>query len=781
MSYVLVIVESPAKCNKIEKYLGPGYKCIASFGHLQQLLSLKDIDISNNFIPHFTPIDSKKEQIGRIQKMMLNAKEVVLATDDDREGEGIAWHICKLFNLPIETTKRIIFHEVTEKGLNDAIKNPTKLNMNLVNAQQARQILDLLVGFKISPVLWENISRTKRGLSAGRCQTPAVRLIYENQKDIDNSPGKKVYNTTGYFTEKNFPFVLNTQFNDEEKIIEFLDETLEYEHKLILEKAKNSVRKAPTPFTTSTLQQTASNELHVSPKDTMSICQKLYEAGYITYMRTDSKIYSKDFVNTVFTVIEERYGEKFKRENIDELTVSGNMEKDKKSSKKKKNDKNDKETPTAQEAHEAIRPTNIKIEKIPEDGNFTSKEIKMYRLIWKNTIESCMADALFKTVLAKITAPKECEYRYTCEEVVFEGWKIIEKERKGTIVDEKANLAYNYLPKLKSSIINYNKITSKVTMKDLKTHYTEAKLVQLLEQKGIGRPSTFSSLIDKIQERGYVKKENIKGKVLTCRDFELEDNEITEIENNKEFGNENNKLVIQPTGIMVLEFLVKTYDKLFDYNYTKNMEDMLDLIARGEKEYYDLCLDCLNEIDSVNNTKITRDSKQDIKIDERHTYIIGKNGPVIKTLDNKFISVKKDIDLDKLKKGEYKISEIVDDITERKLGIYEDQDLFLKRGKYGIYCTWGENKKSLNSITVAFNDIEMEDVIQSINRVSDASLVRKLSDNLMIRNGKFGDYIFYKTSRMTKPRFLKLNGFNDDYKNCDIEILLKWIKDTYKV
>ena len=178
----------------------------------------------------------------------------------------------------------------------------------------------------------------------------------------------------------------------------------------------------------------------------------------------------------------------------------------------------------------------------------------MYRLIWKNTIESCMADALFKTVLAKITAPKESEYRYTCEEVIFEGWKIIEKEKKGTIVDEKSNLAYNYLPKLKSSIINYNKVSSKVTMKDLKTHYTEAKLVQLLEQKGIGRPSTFSSLIDKIQERGYVKKENIKGKVLKCTDFELEDNEITEIENNKEFGNENNKLVIQPTGIMVLEF-----------------------------------------------------------------------------------------------------------------------------------------------------------------------------------------------------------------------------------
>ena len=229
MSYTLVIVESPAKCDKIEKYLGPGYKCIASFGHLQQLLSLKDIDVNNGFKPLFTPIESKKQQIERIKTKMLNAKEVVLATDDDREGEGIAWHICQLFDLSIETTKRIIFHEVTEKGLKDAIKSPTTLNMNLVNAQQGRQILDLIVGYKISPDLWQNISR-KKGLSAGRCQTPALRLIYDNQKEIDESPGKLVYNTTGYFTSKNYPFILNYQYDNEEKMGEFLEESVEFKH-----------------------------------------------------------------------------------------------------------------------------------------------------------------------------------------------------------------------------------------------------------------------------------------------------------------------------------------------------------------------------------------------------------------------------------------------------------------------------------------------------------------------------------------------------------------------
>ena len=570
MSYTLVIVESPAKCDKIEKYLGPGYKCIASFGHLQQLLSLKDIDVNNGFKPLFTPIESKKQQIERIKSKMLNAKEVVLATDDDREGEGIAWHICELFDLSIETTKRIIFHEVTEKGLKDAIKSPTTLNMNLVNAQQGRQILDLIVGYKISPDLWQNISR-KKGLSAGRCQTPALRLIYDNQKEIDESPGKLVYNTTGYFTSKNYPFILNYQYDNEDKMGEFLEESVEFKHSLSLEKAKKSVRKATIPFTTSSLQQNASNDLHISPKETMSICQKLYEAGYITYMRTDSKIYSKEFVLKTFNEIEKKYGDKYKSDRIEELTTSS----EKSEKKTKKGKKKDEEKNNAQEAHEAIRPTQITISNLPEDSDFTNREKKMYNLIWRNTICSCMADAIYLTLLAKITAPFKNEYRYTCEELEFEGWKIIDKERGVSILDEKANEGFNYLPKLKDNTMNYNKITCKSSMKELKMHYTEAKLVQLLEQKGIGRPSTFSSLIEKIQERGYVKKDSIKGKKIKCTDFELIDNEINEIEMEREFGNENNKLILQPVGKMVIEFLINKYNNIFEYDYTKQMEDKL--------------------------------------------------------------------------------------------------------------------------------------------------------------------------------------------------------------
>lgn len=233
MSYTLVIVESPAKCQKIESYLGPGYRCIASIGHLQSLSSLKDIDISNNYTPKYSPIEAKKGQIKKIKDLILPAKDVIIATDDDREGEAIGWHICQLFNLSVNTTKRIIFHEITKNAIQSAISQPTVLNLNLINAQQGRQILDLIVGYKISPILWNQISRTKKGLSAGRCQTPALRLIYDNYIEIKNSPGTKVYNVTGYFTDKTIPFILNHNFNNEDTTTTFLENSVDFDHKFI--------------------------------------------------------------------------------------------------------------------------------------------------------------------------------------------------------------------------------------------------------------------------------------------------------------------------------------------------------------------------------------------------------------------------------------------------------------------------------------------------------------------------------------------------------------------
>ena len=800
MSYSLVIVESPAKCQKIEKYLGPGYKVMGSYGHITHLSSLKQIEFENNYKPNFEVIESKLSQINKIKRAIQNSKEIILATDDDREGEAIAWHICKVFKLDLQTTKRIIFHEITERAIKNAIQNPTIINMDLVCAQQGRQILDLIVGFKITPLLWKHIvANTKNSLSAGRCQTPALRLVYDNYKEILESPGKLSFNTTGYFSSKNIPFVLNYNHPGHDEIKEFLELSKTFEHILKRDVEKETKKTPPTPFTTSGLQQAANNNMHISPKDTMSLAQKLYEGGYITYMRTDSKVYSEEFVENGKKYILEKYDEKYINPEINKITQALNKEnkieeieeKDKKKEKKGKKSKKENDSASlAQEAHEAIRPTNIDIEKIPEDEDiFTARHRKLYRLIWTNTLESLMAPAIYKQLNVKISAPQNYYYKYSAEENIFPGWKVI-----CGVEEEKY---YKILKTIKEGNIKLNKIYSKQTLKDLKSHYTEAKLVQLLEQKGIGRPSTFSSLIDKILERDYVKKQNVEGKKLDIIDYILEDGEIVMEKGSKEFGNEKNKLVITQIGIFVIEFLIKHFNSLFEYDYTKNMENNLDLIAKGNKQYYDLCDECntfIEELVSTNSlVSITENSvdKLNIKIDGKHTYLIGKNGPTIKYKKEDgtmgFYGVKKDIDVEKLKLGEYKLEEIIElkEDNNKLIGQYKDKDVYLKYGKFGYYLECGEIRKSLTTvkINVPIKNISIEDAIPILESTVDAgnSLIRRIDDTLSIRKGKYGDYIFYKTEKMKKPQFLKLYGFNDDYKNCSMQNLRGWIKEKYEI
>lgn len=772
MSYILVIVESPAKCSKILSYLGSGYKVMASFGHLQELPNLKFIDFENNYNPSFRAIYSKQQQINKLKSAINLATDVILATDDDREGEAIAWHLCQLFNLPINTTKRIIFHEITKSAIQKAINSPTIINMSLVYAQQARQVLDLLVGYKISPLLWENISRNS-GLSAGRCQTPALRLVYENQKEIDENPGKSVYNTTGYFTDKNLPFILNHNHESEDDMVNFLENETEFNHEINVEKPKDSIRKAPTPFTTSSLQQAANNEFRSSPKQTMSICQKLYEGGYITYMRTDAKVYSEEFINKTSEYIKTNYGEEYISLNLDLLKLNS-------SSKQSDSKKNKKKDELAQEAHEAIRPTNININELPKEEIFEAKDYKMYKLIWKNTIQSCMADSLWNTLLAKIKASEKLEYRYTAEQVKFAGFKILDSNYEDTT---KKN-AYNYLPLIKNKNLKYKKITSKVTIKGNQTHYTEAKLVQLLEKKGIGRPSTFSSIIDKIQERGYVKKLDIKGKKIKCLDFELENDEILEIDIEKDFGNEKDKLIIQNTGILVIEYLIKTFNDLFEYDYTKLLEDKLDMIANNNLTYYDLCKKCDNEINAIIKISPKKESS-DIKVDDKYTYTISKHGPCLKYNENgkiKFESVRQDFDINSLKEGKLNYDDIKVDKTlvsaGKNMGRYQGKDLILKEGKFGRYVTWGDNKKSLANCNITTDEIALEDIIKIIEENNNSNILREINKNSSIRDGKYGHYIFYKTNKMTKPKFIKLNGFKENYLECDISLLEAWIKDN---
>jgi DNA topoisomerase-1 len=794
----LVIVESPAKCKKIEEYLGPGYKCVASYGHLRELPSLKNIDIENNFTPTYTIIDNaiKKKQIEFLRKEIKNAHEVILASDDDREGEKISYCIAQIFNLDIKKTKRITFNEITEQALQHAIKNPRTIDMDLVHAQQARQILDILVGFKVSPMLWKFINKSKdNSLSAGRCQTPALRLIYDNEQDIKKSEERKVYNVSGFFTNSNIAFDLSPQnkYETEDDITDFLDGSADFSHIYTCSKPIKAVKKQPEPFTTSSLQQTASNELHYAPKETMRICQALYEGGYITYMRTDSKTYSNDFISSTKDYIVRNYEAKYINESIDSLT-SGSVkeEKEVKKVKKVKKEKEKENDSLQQNAHEAIRPTNISLFDLPE--TLDSKEKRMYKLIWEHTLESCMAPAIFFSITASISAFQDTKFTYTSELIDFPGWKIVSKKYANEIKPE--NKEYQYLQQIKQNTeIPYKKMTAKVTIKGSKQHYTEARLVQLLEEKGIGRPSTFSSLVDKIQERGYVKKDDVKGKELVCKDYELSNGEIFEIENKREFGNEKGKLVIQPLGTIVMEFIDKHFSDLFNYSYTKEMEDELDKIAKGDTIWYNLCSTCNKQIDTLVDG-LKDESKIEVKLDDHNTYLVGKYGPVIKCVEEvngieqiNFKPIKKDIDIHKIENGDYNesIEEIIDKNVVKKryiLGKYEGNDVVLQKGKFGLYITWDKNSKTLKEFgNRPMENITFEEVKKYLEEGS--NLIREVSANISIRKGPKGDYIFYKTAKLKKPQFFDIKPFNNDvktdYKICDMAILKSWLKEKYDI
>jgi DNA topoisomerase-1 len=796
----LVIVESPAKCKKIESYLGPGYKVIASFGHLRNISGLEAIDINNNFLTKYSVVneDLKLKQIEKIRSEIAKAADVIIATDDDREGEAIGWHICDLFGLSITNTKRIIFHEITESAIQSAISHPKRINMNLVQAQQSRQILDLLVGFTISPILWNCVSKTHdTSLSAGRCQTPALRLVYENYLDIKQSPGKLVYNTSGYFTSLNLLFDLNTQFDNETIVRDFLEQCKTWDFKYTVTPPKKTIKKSPEPLTTSTLQQLASNELHMSPKETMKYAQQLYEGGYITYMRTDSKKYSKEFIDSVKHFIINLHGEQYISQTIDTLIV-GTKEEPKKT---KKTVAEKKGIPPPQEAHEAIRPVNINTRSpslTDSTVDLQAKAIRLYDLIWRRTLESCMPSAQYNSISAKISAPVDTEFVYKAEQPIFLGWQVINQTSKKDNEDELDTKNYQFLQTLKQNVsIKPKKIDSKFTVSELKSHYTEARLVQLLEEKGIGRPSTFASLVDKIQERKYVEKQNITGKEVESVDFSLKDNTISEVVSRREFGNEKNKLVIQPLGIIVIEFLLEKFDMFFNYDYTKEMEDDLDKIANGNLIWNQLCENCYSGLTKVTD-KLQDLKKFSIEIDENHTLIIGKHGPVVKYVDPKdrkkvsFLQVKKNLDLQSLQHAsQLKLEDVIDTtVTDKEaIGKYKGQDLFIKKGKYGIYAQWGKETKSLKEEFGEFKveEIQYIDVIRYLDKdtVLDPSkpvgLMRELNNHLSIRTGKYGDYIFYKKPRMKKPEFYKLNGFDSDYKKCDKTLIINWIKQTYNV
>ena len=766
---ILVIVESPSKCHKIEKYLGPGYKVLSTYGHIMKLNSLENIEIFNNFHCNYDLISDRSENLELMRQYINDVPEVILACDNDREGEAICAAICRLFHLPIETTKRIIFTEITETAIQYAIRNPTTINVNLVNAQQAREVLDILVGFTISPILWTNITRRhKTSLSAGRCQTPALRLVYDNYLEIKNSSSVLKYKIFGIFTNLNLKFELNKEFEDKEEVKIFLElsKVFEFIYKGI--SLIETKRSPPEPFSTSRMQQISSNNLNLSPKDTMKYAQELYENGYITYMRTDCKKYSEEFIHLVTRYIVTTYSQEYLRENLNDYIKPMN----------------------SLDPHEAIRPVNINVTKsqLENSSNISVKAIKLYELIWENTIQSCMSHSTYDIITCVISAPEDNEFRYKIENNIFLGWETINNTKKCNI-----NITY-YIKNLRvNSLMPYKKIESEFTMKGKKSHLSEALLVNLLEEKGIGRPSTFASLIDKIQFRNYVEKKDIEGIEIKNYNYVLKNSRLEENESSIIVGNEKNKLVITSLGVVVIEFIIEKMEELFNYEYTKNMEFELDLIASGNKIWHTSCQSCYDILVQITRN-VSNVQSFSIKIDDNHSLIMGKYGPVIKITNkygkfSNFLKVRDNLDLDELRsKKLVTLEDVIENNTSTTIGTnlpigkYKGEDLYVKKGKYGIYAQWGDERKSLKEEFSNINNIKYLDVLKYLekdnilDRNKPAGFVRELTENISIRNGKWGDYIYYKKPRVKSPVFIPLKDFNENHRTCDKQILLNWLK-----
>lgn len=703
----LIIVESSSKCKKIEELLDNEYQCVACQGHIREISTIKNI--------YECYYKNMKKNLDKLKKCIKLANEIILATDDDREGESIAWHICQEFSLNIKTTKRIIFNEITRDALVNAINNPTTINMNIVEAATTRMILDRTVGFKISPILWKNINRASK-LSAGRCQTPALRIIYENHKEIKESSRDFIYKITTSIS--NVIFELKRQLTEEEEVTNFLEMSINFVHNLSRKQEQVVKKKPPIPFITSSLQQSASNKYNMSPKNVMMIAQKLYQTGKITYMRTDNPNLSIECSEKIKEMILKKYGDKY-------LGVSNYVHKSKKY------------------AHECIRPTNVMVSDI--DNNYSPQERNIYKMIWRQTIQSCMAEASGLSYLCCISAPMDTYYFHKFEKLTFLGFLMLQENNLQTKYEMFKNIA--------EGPININKVSADTNVTNLKQHYTEAKLVKLLESHGIGRPSTYAILLDKIKEKGYVEKTNIDGFPIECTNFILEKKAIKQIDETKIFGSERNKLLITPLGIIVIEFCLANFSSLFEYIYTKNMEDHLDKIASGKEDRKNICIKTDDDINKLIQNIKKKD--ENYEIEKNHYYIIGKYGPCIKVKgDNgekdSFLSIKNGISLDDIKTKQLKIKDLVENNI---IGEYQGEKLFLMKGKFGTFTKYKGQTYSLKNINATLNNVIK--VIES----TISNTTKKITNDISIRKGRFGHYVYYKTQSMTKPLFLGLKKY----------------------
>ncbi len=759
----LVIVESPAKAKTIEKFLGAKFSVTSSFGHIRDL-SKKNlgIDIQNNYKPDYIISDDKKKVVNELKKRAKEAKTVWLASDEDREGEAIAWHLYDVLKLNDKNTRRIVFNEITKPAILKAIENPRMIDRNLVDAQQARRILDRLVGFELSPVLWKKV---RPSLSAGRVQSVAVRLIVEREREIMSFSSTSSYKVSARFIvtdsknkESELVADLSKRFKTKKETVEFLEKCREASYKVVDINTRPSRKSPAPPFTTSTLQQEASRKLGFSVSQTMSVAQRLYEAGKITYMRTDSVNLSDTITKEAKKVITADYGAKYSNPRQFKTKSKG-----------------------AQEAHEAIRPTYI--DKSTVSGN--NQEKKLYDLIWKRTIASQMSDAELEKTTATISISNQKEQFVANGEVLkFDGFLKVYIE--STDDDQDESVKSSLLPPLSlDQPLDMKEITATERFTHHPPRYTEASLVKKLEELGIGRPSTYAPTISTIQNRGYVVREDRPGEERKYVKLVLSGSKLNETTQTETTGAEKAKLFPNDIGMIVNDFLVEHFDYIVDFNFTAKVEKEFDEIADGKMDWTEMIDRFYNPfhhrveetLEQAERNKGERILGNDPATGKVISVKIGRYGPMVQMGEAtdeekpKFAG---------LQKGQHLETITLEEALElfklpRTIGTYEDSEVVIGVGRFGPYV---RHKSKFYSLKKGVDDpmtIELDRAIELIEekRERDRNKVIKSfpeDEKLQVLNGRWGPYISYDKGNYKIPKEKDASSLT--YKEC-MEIVSK--------
>ena len=753
----LVIVESPAKAKTIEKFLGKDYVVKSSFGHIRDL-SKKGlgIDIDAHFAPDYEILPDKRKVVDELSKLSKSVDTVWLASDEDREGEAIAWHLAEVLDLPVDKTKRIVFHEITKPAILHAIETPRTIDMNLVNAQQARRVLDRIVGFELSPVLWKKV---KPSLSAGRVQSVAVRLIVEREREIIAFHSTPYYRVVAQFyrtddqTKTLFKAELGTRFENKEQAEEFLRKSVGAAYTVTKVEEKPAKRYPAAPFTTSTLQQEAGRKLGMSVAQTMSVAQHLYEQGLITYMRTDSVNLSQQAIAQCKTEITSLFGEKYSAAHNYKTKTKG-----------------------AQEAHEAIRPSYI--DRMHIEG--TPAEKRLYELIWKRTVASQMVPAeIDRTTIAIGVDGTQWQYGATGEVIRFDGFLRLYSESTD---DETSESSESALPKLvEGEKVTATQVTATERFTAPPARYNEASLVKKLEELGIGRPSTYAPTITTIINRGYVVKQNREEQRRAYTQLTLgAQGRITEKNLTESFGKEKNRLSPTDIGMVVNDYLESQFSQIMDYNFTANVEKEFDRIADGKITWSQMIEDFYGPFHKMVDKAIgtQNDKSAQVRIlgtdpATGHTVKarIGRYGPMVEIEGaegekSRFAS---------LKKGQLIASITLDEALElfalpRNLGKYEGEDLIVGIGRYGAYVRYGKSFVSLakgdDPYTIGY-DRAVELIEQHKAAAAAAAVPLKTfteDADMLIKNGPYGAYIAYKGKNYRMPHGRKPEDMT--YEEC---------------